>query len=150
MGYHVTITRRRDGKNNPISKKEWENFVSLSSDLSLEKLQDGNIYTVWKINNEIIGTLGWSYGEIWTKNPEDKFLAKMIEIANRLDARVQGDEGEYYRTVQDAYYDPGEKEKQAVELKKIHQKTRIKTFILNFVIFLFFLLLAFIASKYSN
>lgn len=35
-------------------------------------------------------------GELFTKNPTDKAILKIEEIARSLNARVQGDDGEFY------------------------------------------------------
>ena len=38
----------------------------------------------------------WLRGEIIVKNPDREILGKMFRIAQKLSARVQGDEGEVY------------------------------------------------------
>jgi hypothetical protein len=40
--------------------------------------------------------LDWFDGNISTKNPDEPLLHKMVDIAARLDAKVQGDDGELY------------------------------------------------------
>ena len=40
--------------------------------------------------------MDWRRGEIYTKNPRKNLVEKMIQIANRLNAKVQGDESEVY------------------------------------------------------
>jgi len=35
-------------------------------------------------------------GSIIVKNPDDSIIAKLVEVATALDARVQGDDGEFY------------------------------------------------------
>jgi hypothetical protein len=42
------------------------------------------------------GWLYWDRGKVVVKNPDEVMLAKLCEIAAKLDARVQGEEGEYY------------------------------------------------------
>ena len=37
-------------------------------------------------------------GELFTKNPTDRAITKLEEIARSLNARVQGDDGEFYPT----------------------------------------------------
>ena len=48
-------------------------------------------------------------GNIYTKNPDEPILAKMLQIAVALGARVQGDDGEFYRSAnfEDTYYGEG-------------------------------------------
>jgi uncharacterized heparinase superfamily protein len=38
---------------------------------------------------------------VFTKNPDRAILAKLLQLAQRLEARVQGDEGEFYRRPED-------------------------------------------------
>lgn len=40
--------------------------------------------------------LDWSEGNIHSKNPDDRLIDKMVEVAKRLNAKVQGDDGEIY------------------------------------------------------
>jgi hypothetical protein len=42
--------------------------------------------------------LWWSGGEIYTKNPDDVVIAKIVRIAAALGARVLGDNDEIYGT----------------------------------------------------
>jgi hypothetical protein len=42
------------------------------------------------------GWLDWSEGNIHSKNPSPALINKMAEIASRLEAVVQGDDGEHY------------------------------------------------------
>jgi hypothetical protein len=59
--------------------------------------------------DEVRATLTWSDGEIWTKSPDDDVLAMLLQVANRLDARVRGDELETYRGVGDTYVHPDDR-----------------------------------------
>lgn len=67
--------------------------------------------------------LGWSHGEIWTKNPSDELIRYMITIAPKFNARVRGDEGEFYRTTEDVYF---EKEGREVPWQEREQKRMAK------------------------
>lgn len=40
--------------------------------------------------------LWWNEGEVYTKNPDKHTVKKLIEIAQQLNARVLGDDGEQY------------------------------------------------------
>jgi hypothetical protein len=47
--------------------------------------------------NGVDGSLAWldqDNGEVVAKNPDEEILRKMHQIAQVLDARVQGDDGE--------------------------------------------------------
>jgi hypothetical protein len=42
------------------------------------------------------GALAWDNGQIHAKNPDDAIVNKLVAIAKRLNAEVQGDDGEAY------------------------------------------------------
>ncbi|MFD7639588.1 hypothetical protein ACFV4P_02950 [Kitasatospora sp. NPDC059795] len=80
MGYDVHITRRVDWwaeEGQDISRVEWEAVFADDSGLAMAPL--------W-----------WTAGRIVSKNPSDAVIATMCQVAKVLDARVQGDDGEYY------------------------------------------------------
>ena len=103
MGYDLYITRKRnwfDDNGPAISRDEWLAIVESDPELSLRP------------NDEFL-TANWNgdckYPDPWfsycatataieTKNPDEPIIAKMLELAARLGARVQGDEGEVYVT----------------------------------------------------
>lgn len=105
MGYDLHITRAEtwlDASDAPISEAEWMSLVDSDPDLAVSRedwverrLSDGSIERVhpvlWK------GCALWLLdGEVVTKNPDDSLIAKLVEIAERLGARVLGDEDEEY------------------------------------------------------
>jgi len=134
MGYEVHITRKKnwfdDGPE--ISLPEWldvvradpetrndghaETNVGGGSVLRVEDasmsawlaypghLQDGNMAWMWL-----------SHGNVVTKNPDKEMIGKMVLIAQRLSAKVQGDEGEVYgldgQLVSEAATRPGQPRK---------------------------------------
>jgi hypothetical protein len=115
MGYEVHITRKENwfDEGPEISLADWldvvradpemqndgyaEATVGEGSVLRVEDpsmsvwlaypghLQDGNMAWMWR-----------SHGNVVTKNPDEDMLKKMAIIAQRLSAKVQGDEGEVY------------------------------------------------------
>ena len=93
MGYDLHITRREYwfNKGADISADEWLNYVEIDPELSIDE-RNGKYFAVWKEDR----WLDWRRGEIFTKNPRRALVEKMIQIANRLNAKVQGDEGEVY------------------------------------------------------
>ncbi|MGN5376983.1 hypothetical protein ACQ4WX_03045 [Streptomyces lasalocidi] len=44
----------------------------------------------------VVVPMWWSAGRLVYKNPSDAAIVKMCEVAKVLEARVQGDDGEYY------------------------------------------------------
>ncbi|WP_139232641.1 hypothetical protein [Duganella sp. CF458] len=49
-------------------------------------------------------------GELWAKNPSEEFLGLMIELAGLLGARARGDEFETYRSLDETYHHPDDRE----------------------------------------
>ncbi len=93
MGYDIHITRKdhwSDTEGSEIEFDEWSDIVDSDDDLLWD--EEGELSDVrWK------DVLFWfSDGNISTKNPPQDALAKMFELAQRLQAVVQGDEGEFY------------------------------------------------------
>jgi hypothetical protein len=114
MGYHVHITRERNGVASDIPLEEWLRHVENSPELEFEKPEGDDVASKftrsvhaarWSGASVEDAWLGWSSGEIWTKNPSEELIGYMIEIAPKFGARVRGDEGEYYRTLEDVYYE---------------------------------------------
>jgi hypothetical protein len=92
VGYDLHITRRDNwfDAGDDISADEWLKYVESDPDLSIDE-SNGKYFAIWKED-----WLDWSRGEIYTKDPRRNLIEKMIQIANRLNAKVQGDEGEIY------------------------------------------------------
>lgn len=114
MGYHVHITREKNGVASDIPLEDWLRHVEDAPELELEKPEGDDVASKftrsvhaarWSGANAGDAWLGWSSGEIWTKNPSEELIGYMIKIAPKFSARVRGDEGEYYRTLEDVYYE---------------------------------------------
>jgi hypothetical protein len=103
MGCHVTILRTRGKVALPIGEDEIERAASALSGWRYDRAErtlhaDGGL------------RLWFTDGELWTKNPDDVALERMIALAEVLDARVRGDEGETYRSPDDAYAHPDDED----------------------------------------
>lgn len=115
MGYDVHITRRADWweeEGHRISTDEWSAVVASDSDLGTVQVARASPWgddavleyrTPWlaqMVTHPEAHTYGawlnWRDGRIVVKNPDGPMLAKMVQIALKLGARVQGDDGEYY------------------------------------------------------
>ena len=117
MGYDLYITRRENWFDEEdslkISLDEWIQILRNDSEMRLDGfaeaiVSEGNIFrtesdglAVWLkySGNGIDGNYAWlsfSDGNIVCKNPDDEIITKMLEIAGRLNAKVQGDECEIY------------------------------------------------------
>ncbi|WP_018343436.1 hypothetical protein [Cytophaga aurantiaca] len=112
MGYELHIVRQKDWEDyeeeSSITLDEWLAYVETDSELipnsSLDPSKrmygdDSPGFVIWKEypgNTYETSWLDFFEGSISTKHPDDITIAKMIQIAKALNARVQGDEGEFY------------------------------------------------------
>jgi hypothetical protein len=105
MGYDFHITRAEDWSDRSqarITSEEWLAVVRSDPELRLDP-QNGHYFAIW-IDTETgsdKGWFDWFDGDIFTKNPDVRLLAKMLALAARLHATVQGDDGEVYTSVED-------------------------------------------------
>jgi hypothetical protein len=104
MGYDVHITRADDWTNNQnreISTAEWKSVIEADPELAFDP-NFGENSVVWSSETAAPDAwLDWSEGNIYTTDPDRATVEKMLEIASRLDARVQGDEGKVFVEVTD-------------------------------------------------
>jgi hypothetical protein len=116
MGYDVHITRAAewsDSEGTPIALDEWLAYVASDPEMRLDgfaevRTPDGeviriegkglSVWTAWPGEHGGQGHAWMDHrgGRIVVKNPDSAILKKMCSIAERLGARVQGDEGEMY------------------------------------------------------
>ena len=83
MGYGLHITRRKswsDEHGPAITEQEWLAQVGGDADLA---------------------ALYWDHGNVEAKNPDEALVRKMVSVAARLNATVQGDDGESYDSAGD-------------------------------------------------
>ena len=127
MGYNLYITRKEDWSDETgeeITTNEWLNIINSDSSLTLSK-DNGKYFTELKNSDgEIITWLDWDDGCIFTKNPKDSTIKKMISIANNLKATVQGEEGEEYN---EDYFNKSEEIIQVVETNSKKDKPETKS-----------------------
>lgn len=99
MGYDVHVTRAEHWAQNEgheILASEWLDLIEHDPELRLAGYNGPN-FAIWSGDqSDAEAWLDWIDGNITTKNPSERLLGKMVEIARRLGARVQGDEGEWY------------------------------------------------------
>lgn len=100
LGYDLHITRRNfwaDDDGQAITLEEWLVYVALDVDIEADPQNPGP-------ENYVIAShpdrwpLRWHRrrGEVYTKNPDDLVVAKLVQIARALNARVLGDDDEIY------------------------------------------------------
>ena len=99
MGYNLHITRAKfycENYGQWISAEEWLRYVEKDPELKLTGY-NGVYFALWSGKSEYPDPwLNWFEGNISSKNPDDLLIDKMVEIANNLNAKVQGDDGEVY------------------------------------------------------
>ena len=103
MGYDFHITRAEHWPENAgheISESEWHDVGVNDRDLRFAGY-NGEHFAIWDAHpNHDEAWLDWDNGNVTTKNPDEPLLRKMTEIAERLNAKVQGDDGELYDPTQ--------------------------------------------------
>ena len=99
MGYDFHITRAEswtEGERSPITAEEWLGYVASDPELKLAGY-NGPHFALWQgKSRHPEAWFDWYRGCITTKNPDPPLIAKALEIARRLRARVVGDDGEVY------------------------------------------------------
>jgi hypothetical protein len=111
MGYEIHITKKAHWSHGgpDISGMDWMNTISADPELSLPSgvevtRSDGSTYKhanpfLAKWTGHSSGTPIWfDYRDqrVVVKNADTETIAKMQRIAAKLQARVQGDKGEFY------------------------------------------------------
>jgi len=116
MGYELHIVRQNNYAENEeesnISMEEWLDYVASDKELKLTNgyrldipgmettWQDSPGFTEWLVHpRREDNSLVWfdfGCGSISAKFPDDNTIKKMIEISKGLDAKVRGDDFEYY------------------------------------------------------
>ena len=99
VGYEFYVTRAdhwSDGKPE-IPKEEWLDLVVHAPELSLAGYH-GPYFALWSGDSKYGADawFNWKRGQVHTKNPDPPMIVKALQIAERLRARVQGDDGEIY------------------------------------------------------
>lgn len=104
MGYDLHITRAEHWLENEGREITWEEWLSLVADdpeLTLDP-DNGDELALWSgPSRHAEPWFEWWGGNISTKSPDRAIVAKMLQIAERLRARVQGDDGEFHDSLTD-------------------------------------------------
>lgn len=122
MGYDLHISRNDEWWDEEIgggiSFADWSSLVDADDTMRMDgfaevNLPDGSTLrieneglAVWTeyAGNEDGGNQAWfdfREGAVVVKNPDQDILAKMLEVAGKLDAKVVGEEGEEYKSPTD-------------------------------------------------
>ncbi len=102
MGYDLHITRAEfwaENEGKEISAEEWLALVESDRTLTIN-VQNGPYFAELVSPIHVIQRwLNWNEGNILSKNPDRVTLEKMLQVASRLKASVQGDDGERYENI---------------------------------------------------
>ncbi|MEO7297865.1 MAG: hypothetical protein ABI042_04735 [Verrucomicrobiota bacterium] len=125
MGYDVHITRRKfwPDEGDEIAFNEFVQLVRGDKDFKYPG-ENGDDYADWHSPQSAYESwLSWSDGQIYTKNPEPEFVDKLVEMARKLRARVQGDDGEVYLSAKEI-----QKEETPPDTLTLHNAPRLSVF----------------------
>ncbi len=116
MGYDIHITRADewfDSQSESITMDEWIAYIQSDPEMRLDGYAEATTpegdtiriesegLAVWTAysGHGVAGNMAWIdvfNGRITVKNPDREIRQKMFAIATKLNARVQGDDGELY------------------------------------------------------
>lgn len=101
VGYDIHITRTDEwfeSEASPIGVEQCMAVIEQDPDLRLagDSAFDSGLYFEWTGHPHRIESFELSGGRISIKNPDNPTLAKMLDLAERLQAKVVGDDGESY------------------------------------------------------
>lgn len=101
MSYDLYITRAEfwaASDEVPITLKEWQDLVEKDRDLRMEP-KPGKGFASILAKGEPVSWIMWSQGGyLSSKWPDDVTIKKMLQVARKLKANVQGEDGEPYRS----------------------------------------------------
>jgi hypothetical protein len=109
MGVELHITRAEhwsENDDNAIGADEWLAYVDSDPELQLWP-ENGEYFVRWlgqsKYEEPWLDRFG---GNISTKWPDTALYRKMLQVAQRLNAKIQDDDGNLYVTESDWEFDP--------------------------------------------
>lgn len=109
MGVEFHITRAEywaENDDDQISSDEWLDIINNDPELSLSQIS-GEFHTIWNgEGSDGEDWLEWSEGNISTKWPPTPLYRKMLQISQKLNAKVMDDDGTIYETPDAWQYDP--------------------------------------------
>jgi len=104
MSYNAYITRGKfwaEDQGQEVAAEEWLGIIRTDAEL-VHNERNGPYFAVLKEADRCDDSwLDWSDGNIYTSYPKPALQRKMLQIADRLEAHIQGDDGEIYDSVDD-------------------------------------------------
>jgi len=98
-GYDLHITRKAhwaDSNGPKISEAEWQAYVKQDREIAHDPANAEFDFVVSLPGESFPIWLDPKLGELVTKDPSQRAVVKLIDIAKALRAKVQGDDGELY------------------------------------------------------
>jgi hypothetical protein len=100
MGYEVHMTRADEWSRSaerPITADEWSAVVAADPELQIDEA-NGPYFAVWRdpCTGSDGGWFDWADGQVSTKQPDRSLVKKLLQLADKFGATVQGDDGEVY------------------------------------------------------
>jgi hypothetical protein len=103
MGYDISIVKYNGGEAVEIPESEWLQYIKTDPELELSETSgEDSQYWEWNGHSQYQdpseGRPWFQYwhGRIYSKNADEEVAAKMFRIAIAFNARVQGQDGEFY------------------------------------------------------
>lgn len=106
MGYDLHIVRTEDwldAAKTPVTKSEVDAVIAGDPELAWSATDyvdmadnSGTVTRYWMMTWRGEAIVGWYRDQILSSNPDEAKIAKLVQIARSLDARVIGDDGEVY------------------------------------------------------
>ncbi len=100
MGYEFHLSRKYywcdPDDQSRIERSEWLDYVNRDDEVIADPKNDKNSFVMLLGNEECPLWYHADLGELYSKNPSTKAIAKMFRIANSLGAEVLGDDDESY------------------------------------------------------
>jgi hypothetical protein len=156
MGYHVSIVRTRQGEKDAITGNEVKLLAEAIKNTKIEppSLKSSELeLLILNDDKRPLLRLILQHGVLWAKNPDEDGIQSMINLAEKLNGRVRGDNFETFRTPKETYVHPDdllEIQKADEYHRKIKEITRRKQWTLNLIIISIFLILIILVAHYSK
>ncbi|UFH59489.1 hypothetical protein [Sulfurovum mangrovi] len=133
MGYHISLVSNVTNKDDQFEYSDIKQKIEKSSRFKIFE-DDGKSFTI--IEKKGKGEFGAFYnaGYIWISTSQDEEIDTFIKLAEFLECRARGDEGETYKTVNNVYYHPGDLERIENNLSPEMKKNAVSVKKYNIVI----------------
>ncbi|MEP1231191.1 MAG: hypothetical protein ABJG88_10985 [Litorimonas sp.] len=132
MGYDLHIHRKEnwfdENSSKPITYEEWQTVAKADKDLEvIGTAGDILSYGSTNSNTDTVG-FHWTQNEIQVTFRGNAAIIKAYELAQILGAKLQGDEGEVYRTDGSSYFEDPDDQAYYDNLRKKTESSEHRSF----------------------